>query len=495
MTLRLKLFLLLAGVTVFSTSGVTAVALWRELQRGQELLAREGAAMAASVAPEVARFVGPGAGPGSAGAIDAVLDRLVASAPLDRAWVVDRAGKVVACHDHSGEGCEEGAPTTFAPPEGPADALLRLIEPRGLVTGAPVLRDGALVGAIRVHFTAAEVVGSAHALAWSAAAVAAFWIALGQTLATVLLAGLTRSVGRVVTAAEQVGHEESGQQIAVPKDRELAELALAFNGMSSRLAARREENQKLIATLEERVAQKTREVLRADRLATLGGIAAGFAHELGNSLNVIRGYTAVALRELPQDHQNRADLEAVRRETSRAASLLDRFLVFARSRDTRTAVQAVEPVLREAVEVVGPAAAQAKVTTRVEVAPGVPDVSADAEILRQAFLNLCVNAIHAMAPQGGGALVARLRREGDQVVAEIEDTGPGIAAEHLPHVFEPFYTTKAAGTGLGLAIVRQAAETHGGSVEVASPPGAGATFAVRLPVAGAAAEGTKEATG
>jgi signal transduction histidine kinase len=496
MTLRLKMFLLLAGVTVFSTTGVTAVALWRELHRGQELLAREGAAMAASVAPEVSRWIEDGgASSESAAALAATLERLAASAPFDRAWVVDRAGHVVACHDPLRVGCPEGPPTTFAAPEGPTEALLRLIEPRGLVTGAPVLKDGRLVGAVRVHFTPEEVVGSAHSIAWGAAAVAAFWIFLGQALAMVLGAKLMQTIGRVMAAAEEVGREESGQRIPVPDDRELADLAQAFNAMSTRLAARREENQKLIATLEERVAQKTRELLRADRLATLGGIAAGFAHELGNSLNVIRGYTAVVLRELPQDHANRPDLEAVRRETHRAASLMERFLVFARSRDTRTDVQPIEPVLREAVEVAGPAAAQARVTARVEVEPGVPDVNADAELLRQAFLNLCVNAVQAMGAHGGGTLVARLRRDGeDGVVAEFQDDGPGIAGEHLSHVFEPFYTTKAAGTGLGLAIVRQAAETHGGTVEVESAPGAGATFRVRLPRAGGTAA-TKEATG
>jgi signal transduction histidine kinase len=455
--------------------------------------------MAQATAGEVARWIGAeGPLPGAKEEVRGLLERIAAASPVDQAWVVDRAGKVVACvdqtDDYYGPGCPEGAPTTFAPPEGPADALMRLIEPRGLVTGAPVLRDGQLVGAVRVHFTKEEVVGSAHRLAWSSAIVAAFWIAVGQILAAVLLVRITGPIRRVVSAADELGRAEGGEQLPVPEEEELADLAVAFNTMSSRLAARREENQKLIATLEERVAQKTREVLRADRLATLGGIAAGFAHELGNSLNVIRGYSAVVLRELPPDHPNRPDLEAVRRETARAASLLERFLVFARSRDTRTDVQPVEPVLREAVEVVGPAAAQARVVTRVEVAPGVPPVAADAELLRQAFLNLCVNAVHAMSERGGGTLTARLRAEGGAAVVEIEDTGPGIEPEHLPHVFEPFYTTKAEGTGLGLAIVRQAAETHGGTVEVENAPHGGARFRVRLPAAEPGGAQEQEAT-
>jgi two-component system, NtrC family, sensor kinase len=484
-TLRLKLFLLMAGVTIFSTSGVTAVALWREVQRGQELLYREGAAMAAQVAGSAARFMGPdGVAPGARAALEPLLMRVVQAAPLDRAWIVDRGGAVVACLAPPPGACPPGAPSMFAPAEGPVQALHRLIDAEGIVTGAPVLRDGALVGAVRVEYPHEEVVGSARRIAWSAAAVAAFWILLGQILSALLYASLTRSVGRVVRAAEELGHEERGQQLAVPGDKELADLVSAFNRMSARLKDRRDENQRLIDSLERRVQEKTREVLRADRLATLGGIAAGFAHELGNSLNVIRGYTAVALRELPQEHPNRADLAAVKRETQRAASLLERFLVFARSRTTNVQLQPVAPVVREAVEVVGPAAAQARVATAVHVEPGLPEVNADAELLRQAFLNLCVNAIQAMQPEGG-RLDVRVLRDGAGLAVEFQDTGPGIAPDALKHVFQPFFTTKANGTGLGLAIARQAAETHGGTVEVVSEPGHGALFRVRLPGAAA----------
>ncbi len=491
MTLRLKLFLLMAGVTVFATSGVTAVALWRELQRGQELLYREGAAMATSAASSAARWIGgEGVLPGGKEALQDVLVRLIASAPLDRAWVVDGSGQVVACSSPSRQPCTPGVPTEFAPAEGPVQALTRLLGREGMVAGAPVLRDGTLVGAVRVDFKHEEVVGSARRLAWSAAAVAGFWIVLGQILTSIVFAGIARSVKRMVDAAEALGRDERGLQLPVPSDQELADLVVAFNQMSSRLKGRRDENLRLIDSLEHRVEEKTREVLRADRLATLGGIAAGFAHELGNSLNVIRGYAAVALRELPVEHPNRPDLEAVKRETQRAAALLERFLVFARSRTSNVHPQPLEPVVREAVEVVGPAAAQARVEAAVQVEPGLPEVNVDAELLRQAFLNLCVNAVQAMQP-GGGRLDVRLRREGENVLVEFQDSGPGIDPETLKHVFEPFFTTKANGTGLGLAIVRQAAETHGGTVSAESRPGAGAIFRVKLPRARA---GQMEAT-
>jgi signal transduction histidine kinase len=250
--------------------------------------------------------------------------------------------------------------------------------------------------------------------------------------------------------------------------------------MSLRLEERRQENERLIASLEERVEQKTREVLRADRLATLGGIAAGFAHELGNSLNVIRGFNAVALRELPDHHPNRPDLEAVKREVIRAAALMERFLVFARARPGKAQVQSAEPVLQEVVEVLGPAAKTGQVVIEFRYDPDAPAVRIDPELLRQAFMNLGVNAIQAMQP-GGGVLRVSATRDGTDLVVGFQDDGPGMDEETRAKVFEPFYTTKATGTGLGLAIVRQAVEGHGGSVSVESPAGGGATFAIRIP--------------
>jgi signal transduction histidine kinase len=149
------------------------------------------------------------------------------------------------------------------------------------------------------------------------------------------------------------------------------------------------------------------------------------------------------------------------------------------------------------VEVVGPAAVEAGVARVVVVPDDLPEVVLDAGLLRQALLNLCVNAVQAMAPGGGGQLVATARREGAEVVVEIRDSGPGLPADAARRVFEPFFTTKAEGTGLGLAIVRQAAEAHGGRVEVESEPGHGAAFRLHLPVAvhqappGGAVEGSE----
>src|SRR5574341_593386 len=133
-------------------------------------------------------------------------------------------------------------------------------------------------------------------------------------------------------------------------------------------------------------------------------------------------------------------------------------------------------------EVVGPAAAQARVERQLDVPVDLPPVRTDAELLRQALLNLCVNAVQAMQEAGkGGTLTVRARAEGGGVVVEVADDGPGLDPETTKHVFEPFFPTKASGTGLGLAIVRQAAEAHGGQVEGDSSRGKGATFRIRIP--------------
>jgi signal transduction histidine kinase len=484
MTLRLKLFVLIAAVIIFAMSGVTAVALWRELERGQELLRREGAALAATAAGEASRWVKPGGlEPGGEEGIGTVLQALTRSGQLDRAWVVDRTGRVLVCRTLTFEPCPDGSPPSeFGEADLPMEALGRFINPEGIIASAPVLREGVVIGAVRVEFNHEEVIGNARDLAWGASFVAAFWILLGHVLTAIFIRQVTRPLVRLSAAAESLA-EERGVRLDPPEDKELADLVRAFNHMSARLEERRNENQRLISELEARVAQKTREVLRADRLATLGGIAAGFAHEIGNSLNVIRGYGSVASRELPADSPVKADVEAIRREVVRAAGLIERFLVFARARTVHPHPQPIEPIVREAAEVVGPAAAQAKVERTVELAAGLPPVVADAELLRQAFLNLCVNGIQAMQEGGGGRLSVRARAEGDAVVVEVSDTGPGMDEDTRARVFEPFYTTKANGTGLGLAIVRQAAEAHGGSVEVESAPGAGATFRIRLPAA------------
>jgi len=480
MTLRFKLLVLVAGVALLSATGVTTVALWREVTRAQEALSCQGAAVSSSLALAASRWVTPdGPLPGAAEALTPALERALQTSPLLRASVVDRYGRLAACADTTGRGCPPGVLSTFRTAEGPLEAIVRLVRRVPLEAAAPIVRDGEIAGAVRVSYLPDRMVAEARRLAAGSALVAMAWIALGALFGTVLVRRFTQPLTEVARAADALS---AGERIEVKaSDPELTELVTAFNRMSLRLRESQGEMEKLIASLNQRVAIATAEGLRAERLATLGAIAAGFAHEMGNSLNVISGFTQVVLREVPEGDVHRKDLETVKRETARAAGLLERFLFFARARSARTEAQRVEPIVRESVEVVGPAAATAHVVTEVAIDPDLPAVRCDAELLRQAFVNLSVNAVQAM--EGGGKLSVRAVRENGGVAVEFRDTGKGVDPSVKAHIFEPFFTTKANGTGLGLAIVRQAAEANGGSVEVESEPGKGALFRVRLPAA------------
>ncbi|MGE5047943.1 MAG: sensor histidine kinase [Deltaproteobacteria bacterium] len=479
MTLRLKLLVLVAGVTLFAATGVTTVALWRGLLQAQQQLSCEGASMASSIALGAQKWVGPnGPEEGAREALLPLLQRALETAPLVRAWIVDRQGVVAACADLSGRGCRGGMPGSFRATEMPMDSLRRLVGREPLEASAPIVGlNGSLAGAVRISYRSDGVLAEARRLATGAAVIALAWIVLGLSFGNLLLRRITRPLTEVVRATEKLSEGER-IEVKVAADPELSELVGAFNRMSARLRESREQMEHLIATLNERVARATEEGLRAERLVTLGGIAAGFAHEMGNSLHVISGFAAIAARELPPDHPNRADMDAVRREAVRASAMLERFLFFARARSARRASQSVEPVLREAVEVIEPAAVEARVTTELRVCAALPDVNVDAELLRQAFVNLCVNAIQAM--KGGGKLSVRALQQEGEVVVEFEDTGPGVPLPVREHIFEPFFTTKEKGTGLGLAIVRQAAEAHGGKAEV-EDTGHGALFRIRIP--------------
>jgi signal transduction histidine kinase len=486
MTLRLKLLVLVAAVTLFAATGVTSVALWRGVLQAERQLSQEASAVASSVAALAQKWASPtGLGEGAAAALLPLLRQELHDAELLQVSIVDRRGEVALCADVFGAECTSAPPSPPGRVDEPLEFLRRMLRDQPLEERAPLLTaDGEPFGEVRISYRSSRVRREAQRLAGGAGLIALVFVGLGLTFATVLLRRITRPLTEVVRAAERLAEGEK-IEVQVAADRELSELVAAFNRMAARLRERREEMEHLIASLNERVARAMEEGMRSERLVTVGGIAAGFAHEMGNSLHVIAGFAAVVLRELPPDHANRTDVEALRREAARASALLERFLFFARARSARRALQPVDSVVREAVEVIGPAAIEARVTTDLSIEPGLPDVDVDAELLRQAFVNLCINAVQAMSGRGGHLSVRALRR-GSDVAFEFQDTGPGVAPEARERIFEPFFTTKENGTGLGLAIVRHAAEAHGGRAEVESTS-SGALFRIVIPAAAAEA--------
>ncbi|WP_242393604.1 GAF domain-containing protein [Anaeromyxobacter oryzisoli] len=236
------------------------------------------------------------------------------------------------------------------------------------------------------------------------------------------------------------------------------------------------------------LAQAQRQLIQQERLAALGELAAVVAHEVRNPLGVIFNSLG-SLRRLLRPHGDaKMLLDILGEEADRLNRIVGDLLDFARPSTPLVRAESLERVVDEAV-----AAALAQHSTAIELhreTGDLPLVSLDARLVRQAVLNVAVNAVQAM-PRGG-VLTVRTRREERSALVEIEDSGAGIPDEVRSRIFEPFFTTKASGTGLGLAVVKRIVEGHGGEISVRSRPGAGTTISLRFPLAPGGARGAIE---
>lgn len=222
-----------------------------------------------------------------------------------------------------------------------------------------------------------------------------------------------------------------------------------------------------------------------DRLAFLGGLASGLAHEIKNPLSTMT-ITLGLLHEdfergdSPRDRRALKKIQLLESEAGRLEKILQDFLQFAGGHQVRPVLLDVRPWLDELLDFFEPSCAEARVTLRRMLPAGLPQVLADRDLMKQAVLNLLTNAVQAM-PEGG-ELMVRAWSTGDRVRIEVIDTGAGIPPENLTRIFDPYFTTRASGTGLGLPTVRRILLEHGGDVSVASERGKGTCFTMSLPV-------------
>ncbi|MFZ5820201.1 MAG: GAF domain-containing protein [Chloroflexota bacterium] len=228
-----------------------------------------------------------------------------------------------------------------------------------------------------------------------------------------------------------------------------------------------------------------RRLIQAEKLAAVGEMAAGIAHELNNPLTTVTGFTELALEEMPLEAANRSDLEMVLKEARRARDVVRRLLDFSRrSESERTRVD-INQLVNDALSLTKHLIHTSGVQLDLRLGTNLPWVSVDRNQIKQVFLNLFHNALQAM-PSGGSLKVESCFRERDErkwVVASVADTGGGIAVADKERIFEPFFTTRSGqgGTGLGLSVTYGIVSDHGGMIEVESELGQGACFTVWLP--------------
>lgn len=238
------------------------------------------------------------------------------------------------------------------------------------------------------------------------------------------------------------------------------------------------------------------QLAHSERLASLGLLAAGVAHELNNPLaSVLAGVESLQrwLERARPTGPDAAEAEEVlgvlERETRRCRETTDKLLLLGHAPATRASWVDLNRAVLDTLALLRYAASRQDVDTATELAPDLPLVWGREGALRGVLMNLCLNAVQALA--AGGRLVVRTRAAGDRVVLEVEDDGPGIAPEHLPRIWDPFFTTKPVGhgTGLGLSISQRVVTRHGGAIGVDSVPGHGARFTITLPTNGNGGEG------
>jgi signal transduction histidine kinase len=221
-----------------------------------------------------------------------------------------------------------------------------------------------------------------------------------------------------------------------------------------------------------------------EKLAALGELLAGVAHELNNPLAGISAFAQLLLEEPLADGQ-RESVRLIKRESDRATGVLRDLLLFARSSGPTRAPVDLNAVLELTLRLRAYSLRSADVTVVSLLEPGLPAVVGDEQRLQQVVLNLLVNAEHALSGASTRQLTVHTARRGDRVILEVTDTGAGMAADVQQRIFEPFFTTKppGAGTGLGLSVSRAIVDAYEGSISVTSAPGRGATFRVSLPIA------------
>ena len=300
---------------------------------------------------------------------------------------------------------------------------------------------------------------------------------------------ISRPVRLMADAMQRLAKGDYPPKIEVRSNDEIGYLAENFNKMSDELAAAHQLLVNSAETLERKVNERTAELknmqehlIQTEKLAALGKLAAGVAHEINNPLTGILTNSSLMLEDCAEDDPARADLQTIVDETLRCRKIVKGLLDFARQTPPQKQLinlnQAAENVLGLVRNQVG--FRDIQVTTWLDPTPA--SVMADHDQMRQVILNIILNAAEAMNGKGELTISSSIEQQNGMIRLAIHDSGPGIPDEVKSRIFEPFFTTKSTGTGLGLSIAYGIVERHGGAISIASARSQGTTVFVDLPL-------------
>jgi signal transduction histidine kinase len=311
--------------------------------------------------------------------------------------------------------------------------------------------------------------------AWTAIAicVAGSWLAslVCERIAAIYL---RRTLGKLRRVAENAGQGRHHESPTARRGDDFYKLVNSINHIATRLDEAASEQQRL-----------QDELRRKERLAFLGELAATVAHEVNNPLDGVQNCSRILRRSLDDPQRTRQMLDLIDSGLARISLIVRRWLTLARENVMRLNPQPLRPVIESACASLHEKLTPRGIRLNCRFESSHDTAAIDEALLEQVFVNLLDNAADSMP--AGGTIDVTLRRpaDGDALLVEVADRGCGIAAEHLPHIFEPFYSTKGGGkgTGLGLAIASRIVDAHRGSIEVRPRDGGGMTFRVSLPAA------------
>jgi two-component system nitrogen regulation sensor histidine kinase GlnL len=306
------------------------------------------------------------------------------------------------------------------------------------------------------------------------------------------LFGSSTELLRLVRAALQSGRSITSHEDILLHRPAAAPLPVGLS--ASPLFTRKGEQEGAVLILRDhsQIRELEETVRQADRLAMLGTLAAGLAHEIKNPLGGIKGAAQLLNLELPPDNPLREYTRVMTREVNRVNDLIEELLDLTRPRPTQFGEVNLSRILADQVLLQKQSHPDKHIGYHMQLDPSIPPIRGDESLLSRLFLNLLKNAGEAIEQQGTITVTSRIagqylfnkpgERPVPMVTVEIQDDGPGIPAEQLDRIFTPFYTTKTKGCGLGLAICQKIINEHQGSLRVSSGPDKGTTFTISLPL-------------
>jgi signal transduction histidine kinase len=229
--------------------------------------------------------------------------------------------------------------------------------------------------------------------------------------------------------------------------------------------------------------QMQEQMAQADRLASIGQLSSGIAHENNNPLGVILGYTQLMLRSEPSDSERFKDLKTIEKHVRHCKSIVEDLLNFARRAEPKKEKVDVHRTIEDVLSFIRQSSGSGRVDFQTDFDRRIPPVVLDEKKIKQVLINLLMNARHAVCAHGTIRVSTARRFAEGQLEIHVSDDGYGIEEKHLKHIFDPFFTTKPTGegTGLGLSVSYGIVKKHGGEIRVKSKPGEGSTFTVVLP--------------